>query len=107
MPRSLVANVFLLAFAVLVVATAIGVVVLWPEDRTIEPAQRINAPKTERAEIVSLRDAPCTTPGASLCVRVGIQLESGPKKGQRTSFGFAGRDVRFAIGDEILSLIHI
>jgi len=100
-PRSLVANVFLLLFAVLVVSTAIGVVVLWPDDRTIEPAQQINAPTTERAEIVSLRNVPCTTPGATLCLRVGIRLESGPKKGQQTSFGFAGRDVRFAVGDEI------
>jgi uncharacterized membrane protein len=99
--RSLVANVFLLAFAVLVVATAIGLVVLWPEDRKLEPAQQLNAPKTERAEIVSLRNVPCTTPGASVCVRVGIRLDSGPKKGQVTSFGFAGRDVRFALGDEI------
>ncbi len=101
MPRSLVANVFLLIFGVLVVSTVIGVVVLWPEDRTIEPAQKINAPKTERAEIVSLRNVPCTTPGATLCIRVGIRLEGGPNKGQRTSFGFAGRDVRFSIGDKI------
>lgn len=101
MPRSLVANVFLLVFAVLVVSTAIGVVVLWPDDRTIEPAQQINAPRTERAEIVSLTKVTCTTPGATLCVRVGIRLESGPKQGQRASFGFAGRDVRFAVGDEI------
>jgi uncharacterized membrane protein len=100
-PRSLVANVFLLAFAVLAVATGIGMIVLWPDDRTIEPAQQINAPKTERAEIVSLRNVPCTTPGATLCIRVGIKLESGPKKGQRTSFGFAGRDVRFSVGDRI------
>jgi uncharacterized membrane protein len=100
-PRSLVANVFLLVFAVLVVSTAIGVVVLWPEDRTIEPAQQINAPRTERAEIVSLTKVTCTTPGATLCLRVGIRLESGPKQGQRTSFGFAGRDVRFAVGDDI------
>ena len=101
MPRSLVANVFLLSFGVLVVATVIGVVVLWPEDRTIEPAQQINAPRTDRAEIVSLRSVPCTTPGATSCLRVGIRLDSGPNKGQRTSFGFAGRDVRFAVGDEI------
>ncbi len=101
MPRSLVANVFLLVFGVLVVATAIGLVTLWPDDRTIEPAQQINAPKTEQAEIVSLRNVPCTTPGATLCIRVGIRLESGPNKGQQTSFGFAGRDVRFSVGDKI------
>ena len=101
MPRSLVANIFLLVFAVLTVSTAIGVVVLWPEDRTVETARQVNAPRTERAEIVSLRSVPCTTPGATLCLRVGIRLESGPKKGQQTSFGFAGRDVRFAVGDDI------
>ena len=101
MPRSLVANIFLLAFGVLAVATAIGMIALWPDERTVEPAQKLNAPKTERAEIVSLRNVPCTTPGATLCIRVGIRLETGPKQGQQASFGFAGRDVRFAVGDQI------
>ena len=101
MPRSLVANIFLLAFGVLAVATAIGMIALWPDERTVEPAQKLNAPKTERAEIVSLRNVPCTTPGATLCIRVGIRLETGPKQGRQASFGFAGRDVRFAVGDQI------
>jgi uncharacterized membrane protein len=84
-----------------VVATVIGVVALWPEDRTVERPQGIAAPRTERAEIVGVREVRCTTPGASLCVRLTIRLESGPKAGTTTTFGFAGRDVRFAVGDEI------
>jgi uncharacterized membrane protein len=92
---------FVLAFAVVVVATAIGVVVLWPEDRTIEQRRELNAPRTESAEILAVRNVQCTTPGARSCLRVRIRLESGPDKGDETSFGFAGRDVRFAVGDRI------
>jgi uncharacterized membrane protein len=84
-----------------VVATVIGVIALWPEDRTVERTQGIAAPRTDRAEIVGVREVRCTTPGASLCVRLTIRLESGPKAGTTTTFGFAGRDVRFAVGDEL------
>ncbi len=99
--RSLVANVFLLAFGVVALATVIGLVTLWPQDRTVERPPEFRSPKTESAKIVAVRNTRCTTPGAALCVRVSIRLESGPKKGQTTSFGFAGRDIPFTVGDRI------
>jgi uncharacterized membrane protein len=84
-----------------VVATVIGLVTLWPEDRTIRSRVAVDPPPTYRAEIVAVRGVECTTPGASLCVRLTIRLESGPDAGETTTFGFAGRDVRFAVGDDI------
>jgi uncharacterized membrane protein len=86
---------------VVVAATAIGVVVLWPESRTVERPEGIVAPRTHEAEIVGVADVACTTPGATRCLRLRIRLESGPDAGTTTSFGFAGRDVRFAVGDRI------
>jgi uncharacterized membrane protein len=86
---------------VIVLATAIGVVTLWPDDRTIERPENIVAPRTESARIVGIRDVPCTTPGATQCVRITARLESGPQEGETTTFGFAGRAVRFAVGDRI------
>jgi len=99
--RSLVANVFLLVFCVVALATLIGLVTLWPEHRKVEQTTSYKAPETETAKILGVRAVRCTTPGASFCVRVAIRLESGPDKGKASSFGFAGRDVRFAAGDRI------
>ena len=101
MRRSLVANVFRLAFGVVALATVIGLVTLWPEQRKVEQTTSYTAPETETAKILGVRTVPCTTPGAKFCVRVSIRLESGPDKGKTSSFGFAGRDVRFAAGDRI------
>jgi uncharacterized membrane protein len=99
--RSLVANVFLLAFGVVALATVIGLVTLWPDSRKVEQTTSFKSPETQTATIQAVRRARCTTPGASYCVRVVIRLETGPDKGEQTSFGFAGRDVRFGVGDRI------
>jgi uncharacterized membrane protein len=99
--RSLVANLFLFAFGVVALATVIGVIALWPSDRTVERPQSFVSAKTESAEIIGIRRASCTTPGATTCVRISVKLHGGPEKGKTTSFGFAGRDVQFNVGDKI------
>jgi uncharacterized membrane protein len=99
--RSLVANLFIFAFGVVALATVIGVIALWPSDRTVERPRAFVADKTYPAEIVAIRRVRCTTPGATTCVRIAAHVESGPDKGTTTSFGFAGRDVQFAVGDKI------
>lgn len=101
MSRSLVANLFIFAFGVVALATVIGLVSLWPEDRTVERPKAFISDTTFPAEIVAIRRARCTTPGASTCIRIAARLERGPDKGKTTSFGFAGRDVQFAVGDKI------
>lgn len=101
MSRSLVANLFIFTFGVVALATVIGVFALWPSDRTVERPRSFVSGKTLPAEIVGIRRARCTTPGASTCMRISAKLESGPDEGTTVSFGFAGRDVRFAVGDRI------
>ena len=101
MSRSFVANLFVLAFGVVAVATVIGVVALWPHDRTVERPQSVANVRTHEAEVMGVRRVQCTTPGATLCLRLTIRLASGPDEGTVTTFGFTGRDVRFSVGDRI------
>jgi uncharacterized membrane protein len=99
--RSLVANLFIFAFGVVALATVIGVIAMWPADRTVERPKSFVAGTTYPAEIVAIRRVRCTTPGASTCIRISAKLHSGPDKGNLTAFGFAGRDVQFAVGNKI------
>ena len=85
----------------LVLATVVGVVALWPDDRTIEQARNVQAPATYDAEIVGVTRVRCETPGASACLRIRARLNDGPDEGETTTFGFAGRDVRFTVGDRV------
>jgi len=81
--RSLVVNVFWLAFAILVTATAIGLVTLWPGDGTIEQPPELIKPVTLGAEITGIAAAPCPAPGQRGCRRVTVELREGAAKGSR------------------------
>jgi uncharacterized membrane protein len=82
-PRSLVVNLFWLAFGILVASTAIGLVTLWPEDRTFEQPPGLARPKTLGAEIVAIAATPCRVPGQSACRTVTVELKEGKDKGTR------------------------
>ena len=69
MPRSFVVNLFWLAFGIVVASTAIGLVTLWPEDRTVEQPAGLARPKTLGAEIVAIATTPCRVPGQSSAAR--------------------------------------
>jgi uncharacterized membrane protein len=83
--RSFVVSLFWLAFGILVAATAIGLVTLWPEDRTIEQPPGLARPKTLGAEIVAVAAAPCRVPGSSGCRTVTVQLKEGKDAGKRAT----------------------
>jgi uncharacterized membrane protein len=83
--RSFVVSLFWLAFGVLVVSTAIGLVTLWPEDRTIEQPLGLARPKTLGAEIVAIAAAPCRVPGLSSCRTVTVELKEGKDAGKRAT----------------------
>ena len=85
MIRSFVVSLFWLAFGILVAATAIGLVTLWPEDRTIEQPPGLPRPKTLGAEIVAVAAAPCRVPGSSGCRTVTVQLKEGKDSGKRAT----------------------
>jgi uncharacterized membrane protein len=102
-PRSLTVSLMLLALGVLVASTAIGLVTLWPDERTIERPERLRAPETEDAEVVATATASCRTPGREGCVRVTIELLSGSDEGERShlTVGEAGSEVAVGVGDRL------
>jgi uncharacterized membrane protein len=83
--RSFVVNLFWLAFGVLVASTAIGLVTLWPEDRTIEQPVGLARPQTLGAEIVAVAASPCRVPGQSGCRTVTVELKEGTDEGKRAT----------------------
>jgi uncharacterized membrane protein len=86
---------------VLVAATAIGLVALWPDSRTIERPENLASPKTEAAEVTATRETPCGPATRATCVRVTAELKSGPDDGRRVSFTVASAETVIAVGDRI------
>lgn len=84
MSRSLVVNVLVVALVVIVAATVIGIVALWPRQRTVAPPQ-LTRPKTEQAEVRSVSLVRCSVPGQTNCRRVTFGLKSGEDKGSTQS----------------------
>jgi uncharacterized membrane protein len=80
--RSLVVNLFWLAFALVVAATAIAVVTLWPRAELETPAGLVR-PETVGAEVVGLAAAPCPAPGQRGCRRATVELREGPEAGEQ------------------------
>jgi uncharacterized membrane protein len=99
--RSFVVNLAGAALAIVAAATVIGLIALWPPDRTIERPRSLVAPQTEQAEVVGLRSTRCRVPGQDSCARVTVELKSGRREGEKTSFTFSGRDVGLELGDRI------
>jgi uncharacterized membrane protein len=101
--HSLVGRLFLLALALVVVSTLIGVYELWPEDRSLSAPPGANQLRTERAEVTGIRREPCPVPGARECLRVTAQLETGADEGEQTTFAVvdAARQVGLDVGDKV------
>lgn len=87
MTRSFVVSLFWLAFGILVVSTAIGLVTLWPEDRTVEQPPGLARPKTLGAKIVAIAATPCRAPGQSGCRPVTVKLKERKDAGGRETDG--------------------
>jgi uncharacterized membrane protein len=92
--RSLIVNLLVLALALVIAATVIGLVVLWPSKRTITPPTQLTKPRTESATVSSVAASECPAPGQRGCRIVTVELRSGPDKGkQQTITIFETRDV--------------
>jgi uncharacterized membrane protein len=102
-PRSFTVLAAFAGVGVLVAITVIGLIVLWPRDRTVDRPAGLTQLKTERAEIVAVARTPCRTPVARDCVRLTAELRSGPDKGERTqlTFGDQGERADIDVGDEV------
>ena len=91
------------AVALLLGATVVGLVTLWPDERTLEPgAARLTA-KTQSAEVVSIAAVPCRAPGQSGCRRVTVRVLSGPDEGTTAAItvGDPGTEVAVSVGDRL------
>lgn len=103
MPRSFTVMAAFAGLGVLVAITVIGLVTLWPEDRTVDRPPGLTQLKTERAEVVAVARTGCRTPAARDCVRVTAELRSGPDEGTRTqlTLGDQGDRVDVDVGDRV------
>jgi uncharacterized membrane protein len=102
--RSFVVNLLFAALGVVVAATVVGLVLLWPDERTIEPPEGLSRPETHPAEVVGVAVAPCRTEHAFNCRRVTVLLRGGPEEGEETAFTIGDQgdaDVALTVGDRI------
>lgn len=102
MSRYVLVNVLVMLVLVLAAATVIGLIVYWPEGDKISQPAGAQRPKTESAEVVGVRSAPCAqAAGRSDCVRVAAKLKSGPDRGREVTFTFVAAEGKFGVGDDI------
>lgn len=96
-------QLLVLALAVTLAATAIGLVTLWPDgSREVDPVAQA-ARSIERATVEGAELVDCRVPTAIECTRVTVRLRSGPDAGDTAQFtvGETRADVRLAVGDRI------
>jgi uncharacterized membrane protein len=90
------------ALGVVVAATVIGLVVLWPTGEGPPVAERSVRARTEPARVTGLEEIPCRV-GQRTCTRVTVELLEGQDEGRRVSFttGEAGAAVELDVGDRV------
>ena len=91
------------ALGLVIAGTVIGVVTLWPEQRTFE-SPLSSVPDSVPAEVVGLTTVECTLAGLTRCQEVLIELHGGPDDGttQIFSIGQTADDPELGLGDRIL-----
>jgi uncharacterized membrane protein len=105
MHRSLVVNLLVMALGVIVAATVIGLVTLWPDETKLQatPGSLPTQTETEKARVVGVREAACAEGSTEICRRVTVELLSGKDRGKRTSFtvGDLGEGSNAEVGDRV------
>ncbi|HUG65170.1 MAG TPA: hypothetical protein VMK83_08135 [Gaiellaceae bacterium] len=101
--RSFGVLVLVAALGLVLAGTVIGLVTLWPEQRTFE-SPLSGVPDSISAEVVGLTTVRCAIPGLTRCQEVTIELRGGPDEGttQIFSIGQTADDPELALGDRIL-----
>ena len=103
LPRSLIVNLFWLAFGLLTTATVIGLVTLWPREPAVEQRPELVRPKTVQAEVHSIRLTRCPVPGQRDCRRVTARVTEGRSKGTLAEFAVMEPEDRLdlRVGDTV------
>jgi uncharacterized membrane protein len=101
-PRSPLPMLLIAVLGVIVAATVIGLVVLWPTGEGRPVPERSVRARTESARVTRLAEVPCRV-GQRTCTRVTVELLSGPDDGRRVSFttGETSAAVELDIGDRV------
>jgi uncharacterized membrane protein len=101
--RSFLVNALVALLGIIAATAVIGLVTLWPGDADIEPGPGSIPARTERAEVVAVREAPCAEGSADVCRRVSVELKSGPDEGERASFtvGQVREGANVNVGDAV------
>jgi uncharacterized membrane protein len=102
-PRSKLASVLVGLILALMVATVVGLVVLWPKSEELPRPEGLGPPThTEKGEIVGVRSTPCGLgAGRTDCLLVTAKLQSGPDEGREVNFTFAANEGDFDVGDTV------
>ena len=85
MLRSRSALAFASVALLLALATAVGLVVLWPDGSRNEKIPQATQLETEEAVATDVRDIPCQDPFTPRCANVDFRLESGPDEGLKVT----------------------
>ena len=75
----------LVALAALVISTLVALVALWPQGKLKRPSS-IQSISTQGARVKSASKGPCALNKGSTCQSVTVELSSGPRKGETTTF---------------------
>jgi uncharacterized membrane protein len=89
--------------AVLAVATAVGIAVMWPDgEQAIEAAPGAEA-EAVQAEVTAIEEVPCQAPEAEDCAQVSARITEGADEGSTATFstGNTVSSVEFSVGDRV------
>jgi hypothetical protein len=91
--------------AAIAVATAGGMIALWPQGET-PPLKFIEGTPlgdTHTADVVSVTTYECALYATALCQRVTLELNEGPEEGRsvKTEVNTGGGLPEFSVGDEV------
>jgi hypothetical protein len=99
-PRPLLPMLLIAALGVVVAATVIGLIALWPSGEGRPVPERSVRVRTEPARVTGLAEIPCRV-GQRVCTRVTVELLEGEDKGRRVSFTTERRAPRSSSTSEI------
>jgi uncharacterized membrane protein len=99
---SVVVNVMIAALAVLIAATLVALVVLWPAGGAVR-SRSLVVSKTQPARVTRVETLRCAVAGSQMCQVVSAKLLGGAYKGETTRFDFLPTPgaSRLGVGDRI------
>jgi uncharacterized membrane protein len=100
--RSFTVLAMMTALALIAVATLIGLVTLWPDERSFDAPALAGRANREPARVVAVGETGCAVPGRTGCERVTVQVTGGPLEGARGAFTVGNTaHVAIEVGDRI------